>query len=227
MSSTGASGSSAIDGLTRSIGQMMDLQRDMADRLMDMVGAGGERLMQGARGSLRAARGTLTTDECCVRPRFGMPSMTGSCCDIPEPCWMPRCLGEFHCTLCPGATGTIKLRVTNGDLRSRQIPAVASGPDAQRVSFSPTSLTLGPKERGTITARFAAPAEGGKDDEFEAILWVRGCRDYYIRWTVGIGSSGGCCAHELSICDGPDHVLHWYDHFYCPRPCQNRGRQDG
>lgn len=225
MSGTSARGTASLDGLTRTIGQMMDLQRDMADRLMDMVSSGSDRMMQSVRSGMRTAGASL--DECCAQPSFGMKSMTGSCCDIPEPCWMPKCLGEFHCALCPGATGTLTLRITNDDLRVRQIQAIASGPDAQRVSFSPSSLTLGPKERGIITARLAMPAEDKSDDEYEAILWVRGCRDYYVRWTAETGKHGGCCAHDLRICDGPDHVLHWYDHFYCPRPCQNRGRQDG
>lgn len=225
MSSTSAKNDGGLDSLTRSIEQMMDLQRDMADRLMDMVKSGSGRMTQTLRDGVRTARSFGQSDDCCAQPSFGMPSMTGSCCDIPEPCWMPKCLGEYHCTLCPGAAGTLRIRITNDDLRARQIQAMASGPDARRVSFTPASLSLGPKERGTIIAKFAVPDEGKGDEAFEAIIWVRGCRDYYVRWTAETGRNGGCCAHDLSICDGPDHVLHWYDHFYCPRPCQNSGRQ--
>ena len=29
-------------------------------------------------------------------------------------------------------------------------------------------------------------------------------------------------ASELTVEDCPDLVHHWYDHFYCPRPCPNR-----
>ena len=46
--------------------------------------------------------------------------------------------------------------------------------------------------------------------------------------------AGGSLVHVAGVpfrfppvCDGPDNVLHWYDHFYCPRPCTNTVRQSG
>lgn len=215
--------SGGIDTLFRSVSQLLGIQRNMTDGLMKLVSSGGDAAMR----TLRTATGITAADSCCRQTRSGLPSLTGSCCDIPEPCWMPKCLGEFDCDLCAGASATLVVRITNEDLRPRDIHAVASGPNAQAVSFSPQTLTLGPKERGTITAKFAMPAEGKDDEELEALVWLRGCHDYYVRWTAKTGKHGGCCKHDLSICDGPDNVLHWYDHFYCPRPCRNPGRQPG
>jgi hypothetical protein len=93
------------------------------------------------------------------------------------------------------------------------------------MTFAPSSLPLGPKERGSVTATLSVPATATEGEAFEVILWLRGCRDYYLRWIVTTGSRTGCCAHQVSVCDGPDNILHWYDHFYCPRPCHGGGRQ--
>lgn len=217
-----AGGTDGMAVLGRSLSQIIDLQRDLAGQLLRMVETGGESLTR----SLRSAAGG-GSDGCCSPARSGMASLTGSCCDIPEPCWVPKCLGEFECALCPGSSATLRLRVTNDDLARREIHAVASGAGAKQVRFSPPSLALGPKERGVITASLAVPAEAKDGETFETIVWLRGCRDYYVRWTAKVGSGGGCCAHELAICDGPDHLRHWYDHFYCPRPCRNQARQPG
>jgi hypothetical protein len=214
---SGAQRSDTAETLSRSVDQMLAVQRDIANGLLSLLSSGGGTLTKLLRGK----------DDCCAQPRFGMTSLTGSCCEIPEPCWMPRCVGEFECSLCPGSSATLKLHVTNEDLASRQLQALASGAGAKQVSFSPQSLALGPKERGTLHAHFAVPGEARHGDEFHAIVWLRGCRDYYVRWTVKAGHGSGCCRHDLTICDGPDHVLHWYDHFYCPRPCADQRRQAG
>ena len=214
------SGTDGIAILGRSLSQMFDLQRDLAGQLLRLVETGGDSLTR----SLRSI-GTAGTDECCGPARS---SLTGSCCDIPDPCWVPKCLGEYECRLCPGSSATLRLRVTNDDLARREIHALASGAGAKQISFAPPSLALGPKERGTITAILAVPAEAKDGETVETIVWLRGCRDYYVRWTAKIGgSTGGCCAHELAVCDGPDHIRHWYDHFYCPRTCRNQVRQPG
>ena len=150
---------------------------------------------------------------------------TASCCDIPEPCWMPKSLGEYECRLSPGTNGTLRLTVTNEDIQPRRITAVASGAGAGQVTFSPNQLQLGAKERGTITAVFNLGAQTKPCETVEALVWLRGCRDYYARWTITAVDCSKPCCHAISVSDGPDHVLHWYDHFYCPRPCMGRGQQ--
>lgn len=209
------------------LGQVMNgligIQRSFAEEVFKLVGSSGDMLT----GSLRNALGSLdslTSSSCCGTPGISIPQLTRSCCDIPEPCWMPRCLGEFNCLVCPGSSATIRVRITNEDIRPRTMVALASGSAAKDVTFTPQSLHLGPKEQGSITAALNMPANAKDGESAEAIIWVRGCRDYYIRWTVTAGSRSGCCAHEVNVCDGPDNILHWYDHFYCPRPCLGGGR---
>ncbi|HZS54995.1 MAG TPA: hypothetical protein VFA65_11370 [Bryobacteraceae bacterium] len=93
------------------------------------------------------------------------------------------------------------------------------------VTFQPSTLTLGPLESGCITATLTAAGEC--DGEQSAIVWVRGCKEHYIRWTVKTLKRGANCAcHEISIDDCPDYIHHWYDHFYCPRPCTSQRRQE-
>jgi hypothetical protein len=139
-----------------------------------------------------------------------------SCCDIPDPCWMPKALGEVKCQVGANGTGQIKFIVTNHDFRAHTFNAQSAGKDAAMVQFAPTQIALGPKERTTIVAHFTAPKEAGT---YEVVVWISGCRDHYLRWTVEVGDKQKDCCYEVTVDDVPDYVVHWYDHFYCPRPC--------
>lgn len=146
------------------------------------------------------------------------------CCDVPEPCWMPLSLGEIRCQLAPGDKGTVCLVVTNGDFRPHSYQFAATGKSAGFVSFSQAGAVLGPKERIAVTATFSVPRDGKPDGDcrcldHDLLLWVRGCRNHYLRWTIDEVAQGKACCHEVKVCDDPDYVLHWYDHFYMPRPC--------
>ncbi len=147
-----------------------------------------------------------------------------SCCEVPEPCWMPLALGEIRCKLKPGDSGTVCLVVTNGDFRPHNYQFVAAGRSAANVTFSQNAATLGPKERIAVTANFTVP----KDDrlpedcrciDHEALIWVRGCRNHYLRWVVDEVARSEACCKEVEVHDDPDYVLHWHDHFYQPKPC--------
>ena len=140
----------------------------------------------------------------------------GSCCDIPEACWMPKALGEVRCRMRPGGTGQVKLIVTNHDFRAHQVTAQSAGPDAGLVALTPAQIALGPKERTTIAAQFTAPQQAGT---YETVLWVSVCSDHYLRWTVEVGERENACCYEVTVDDSPDYVVHWYDHFYCAKPC--------
>jgi hypothetical protein len=146
---------------------------------------------------------------------------TSTCCDIPEPCWMPLEIGEVVCRLCPGGRGVVRLRITNTDFRQRSYNIVATGPDAGRISFDVGTFVLDPKVRRTVTATFDAASDDGDKchKELEALVWVLGCRYNYLRWAIHVGHHEEPCCREFEVQDGPDYVLHWYDHFYCPRPC--------
>lgn len=142
-----------------------------------------------------------------------------SCCDIPEPCWMPVPLGDIESFACPGATSVVRLVITNCDRIPHSYSIWAKGADAGLVDLQPTSLSLGPKERGQVLATLKIPADAKDGQEFEALLWVRGCKEHFLRWTVEVGTRGGDCCHEVEVEDCPDLIHHWYDHFYCARPC--------
>jgi hypothetical protein len=146
-----------------------------------------------------------------------------SCCDIPPPCWMPLSLGEICCQMPAGDSASICLVVTNGDFRGHTYEFAATGKSSAAVSFSTASVTLGPKERVAVTATFTMPADETAEDcrciGSEVLIWVRGCRDHYLRWIVEEAAASSACCAEIAVNDDPDYVLHWYDHFYTLRPC--------
>lgn len=196
----------------------------LGDLFKDLVSAQfafGKELLGFVGGGARAARDALGG----IRPR-----RSGSCCDIPEACWMPKPLGEVTCRLKPGATGDVRLQVTNGDYSSHQVTAQSAGPNGGLVQFTPSQIVLGPKERTTILARFTAPKAPGT---YEVVLWVTVCSDHYLRWTVEVvdekdcRDKPDCCCFDVTVDDTPDHVVHWYDHFYCPKPCLGRHGKRG
>jgi hypothetical protein len=142
-----------------------------------------------------------------------------SCCEIPDPCWMPQGAGEAHCRLAPGDTGEIRITLTNDDRVSHPYTLAAAGSGANFVTFSTQAVTLGAKERTVIIATFAMPSDrAAPATPYEVVLWVRGSREHYVRWVVSSSDKSKSCCHETAIHDGPNNVVHWYDHFYCPRP---------
>jgi len=145
-----------------------------------------------------------------------------SCCDVPEPCWMAKSLGEAKCQLAPDASGEIRFIVANEDYKARDFIVQASGPHASLVSITDLSFVLGPKERKTVTARFVMPSEGPQD--YDLLLWVKGCSDHYLRWVITRTQETQACCYEVDVNDQPDYVVHWYDHFYCMKPCHGTGR---
>lgn len=155
----------------------------------------------------------------------GMRLPKGGCsCDIPPPCWMPLPLGEKRCRLAPGDKGTVCLVVTNGDFRPHTYQFAATGKSAANVSFSTAAASLGPQERVAVTATFTVPRDHKPTDDcrcldHDLLLWVRGCRNHYLRWTLDEVAQGQPCCHEVTVNDEPDYVQHWYDHFYVARPC--------
>jgi len=142
-------------------------------------------------------------------------------CEIPPPCWMPRPLGEIHSLVCPGGTAVVRIRVTNCQARASRVRAAfAEGKFAAEVT--PDELVLSPMERGWFTATVAVPADACKGEKTERLLWVRGCNAHYLRWTVEPADGVASSCHEIQVDDCPDPIHHWYDHFYCDRPCFER-----
>ncbi len=144
--------------------------------------------------------------------------LSSSQCKIPPPCWAPQTMGEVACHICPGGTATVRLRLTNCGATTRDFQFEATG-KTPGVTVTPSSMSLGPMEQDFISASVSVPANAATGQEYEALLWVHGCQDHYLRWTVKVASRGASCCHEVEVQDCPDLIHHWYDHFYCERPC--------
>lgn len=153
--------------------------------------------------------------------------MTAGCCDMPPPCWMPRSLGECVSAAPQCRRACVRLRVTNCD-RTRSVVEVDTrgAPPEWKVEVSPRALELGPFERGTLEVCVHVPDTARDGETHELMVWVRGCREYYLRWTVRVGSFAMGSCHEVAVDDCPDYRHHWYDHFYCQRRCLPRIRTD-
>jgi hypothetical protein len=144
---------------------------------------------------------------------------SSSCgCDIPPPCWYPKSAGDVTSHVCPGGTATLRIRVTNCGPTTRTIQVEGE----QDMKVDPTSLQLGPMARGVVTVSLGVPAEQAAGQE--RLVWVHGCHDHFIRWTVETAKRGSDSCHELGVEDCPDYLHHWYDHFYCAHPCRSRAR---
>ena len=154
-----------------------------------------------------------------------MPRLRGCSCEIPPPCWMPREHGPVRTHVCAGGTATLRLRLTNCSIETSRVEIHPAGAAATAVKADPASLSLAPLERGVVSLSFATDAKDATGVEHEALIWIRGCVDHVVRWTVRISGRGGDSCQELDVDDCPDYVHHWYDHFYCARPCRHHGRE--
>jgi hypothetical protein len=146
-----------------------------------------------------------------------LPRRSCGCdCEIPPPCWMPQPLKPVVSRVCPGGKGVLRLTVTNCGITSRKIEVTATNP---AVAITPSTLTLGPMEQGLAVLTLELPATAPAGAHEQAIVWIRGCRVHYLRWTVEAAGAAVCRTADVDVEDCPDLVHHWYDHFYCPRPC--------
>ncbi len=143
-----------------------------------------------------------------------------SCCEIPPPCWEPRLAGTCCLTLAPGSVGTIRVHVTNCGWTREVVHITAPGRFAEFVSFQPTTVAPGPQERATILVHVKVPENVKPGLSVAGPLLVLGCVDHYIRVNVTVAECAGLCCCDVVVNDCQDQIHHWYDHFYCPRPCR-------
>lgn len=162
-----------------------------------------------------AAAGASLVDTVARSPMLPRPG--GCSCEIPPPCWMPRELRETTSCACGGGTAVIRFRVTNRSIQTTEVTIDAVGDDAAAVQITPAKLTLVPLQRGVVTVSLPVDAAGA--GERELLLRIHGCVEHVLRWTVHRARRGGDSCHEIDVDDAPDYVHHWYDHFYCARPC--------
>jgi hypothetical protein len=146
-------------------------------------------------------------------------SLSG-CCEIPPPCWEPRPVGTCFLQITPGGSATIRVHVSNCGWTRQVMTITALGRLGAWMTFAPTTWLLGPQERGTILVTVHAPAAATIGAALSGPLIIRGCRDHFARIEVSItdcATCANCC--DVTVNDCADQIHHWYDHFYCPRPC--------
>jgi hypothetical protein len=195
---------------------------ETVDAIRDLIGQGA-RISLDLLEMLRPHPGS-TLDRTLQSVTKQFPLGTGCSCKIPPPCWAPQPAGEVISHVCPGGKAAVRLRVTNCGVDKRVIQATANVPG---VSINPGELTLGPMEWGVFTATTDLQTVSKQDAEREVLLWVHGCNDHYVRWTLREASRVTDCYQEIDIEDCPNLIHHWYDHFYCVRPCYSRVRKEG
>ncbi len=142
-------------------------------------------------------------------------------CEIPPPCWEPRPAGSCCLELTPGSTGTVRVKVSNCGWHRQMVEITALGKIAGWMIFTPTTLIVGPQEHATFVVRVHVPDEAKPGRSFSAPIIVHGCNDHFARLELTVAECAQriCCDVEVNDC--PDNLHHWYDHFYCPRPCRN------
>jgi hypothetical protein len=149
-----------------------------------------------------------------------LPSRTGCGCEIPPPCWVPQPLGDRTTEACAGSKAVLRLHITNCGFKGRTIQVAATN---KAVKVAPASLALGPLEDGVVVLSLDVPEGATQGQTQKTLVFVRGCKDHYLRWTVEVAGPSASCSTDLELEDCPDLVHHWYDHFYCQRPCLHRG----
>ncbi|MCC6316995.1 MAG: hypothetical protein IT361_04815 [Gemmatimonadaceae bacterium] len=149
-------------------------------------------------------------------------SRAGSCgCEVPPPCWEPRHAGTCRLEVPPGGTATVRVHVANCGWGRQVVAVTALGKLAAWLTFTPTALVLDPQESATFLVTVHVPDKVPIGQRLSAPLIVRGCNNHFVRLEVLVTDCAGRTCCDVAIDDCPDHVHHWYDHFYCPRPCLN------
>lgn len=143
-------------------------------------------------------------------------------CEIPAPCWEPQLAGT--CTICvaPGGTAMIRVHLSNCGWDRQVVMITALGKIASWLTFMPTSIAMEPMERNLMLVKMQVPDNVKVGFSQTVPIIIRGCRDHYIRVDVTVASCPSvlnCC--DVLVEDCPDNVHHWYDHFYCARPCRS------
>lgn len=208
-----------MSGVDSALGELIAAQLGLGKELLKAFIAGGNILADGAKG-------------------MSLPQGS-SCCDIPDPCWMPRSLGEIKCNLAPGAEGEVCIDIVNEDFRAHSYEIKPAGQDAGAVQIDQKdrSFNLGPKERRTVSVRVIVPKTDRDPDRRESccecddldlLIWVRGCAEHYLRWIICRDEKAKKpCCHCVCVEDAPDYELHWYDHFHVMRPCPTEMASSG
>ncbi len=153
--------------------------------------------------------------------KLPLPSKSCGCsCEIPPPCWAPQPLGDVTTRVCPGNKAVLRLHIENCGDAKRTISVDST---EKSIDVQPASLSVAPFEEATVVLSLDVPATTSEGEKHTAVVWVHGCHLHYLRWTVEVTCKAGNCCDDVRVEDCPDLVHHWYDHFYCDRPCPHHG----
>lgn len=196
-----------FDGTDQALGKLITAQITLGKEVLKLLGAG----LSNAKDSL----GNIKIPK------------SSSCCDIPEPCWMPVNLGDICCQLKPGDTGEICFMICNEDFHPHDYTVTAAGTHSSLVQIHEKQFTLSPKACHLVSTRFIMPVANERSDrnsccehnDYDLVIWVQGCRNHYLKWHINANAKSKACCHEINVSDIPDYELHWYDHFHVIRPC--------
>ena len=178
--------------------------------LADAVKAVGDLLEQGTKvglGLLDQVKLPLPTKSC------------GCDCTIPPPCWEPQPIGDVTTRVCPGNKAVLRLHIENCGSKARTITVDTAD---KLVDVTPASLTVPAYLTETVVVSLDIPATAKEGETRTMVVWVRGCYVHYLRWTIDVTCKNASCCSDVHVDDCPDLVHHWYDHFYCNRPCPNQ-----
>lgn len=149
--------------------------------------------------------------------KFPLPTRSCACtCEIPAPCWEPQRIDDVTTKACPGNKAVLRLLIENCGAEARSITVDATD---KSITVSPASVSVAPYEEELVLVSLEVPAAATEGEQHRTVVWVRGCYVHYLRWTVEVSCKGTNCCDDVAVSDCPDLVHHWYDHFYCERPC--------
>jgi hypothetical protein len=196
-----------LGGVDDALGKLLAAQLALGKEALKLLGTG--------------YRNAYKTVSCMELPKGS------SCCDKPEPCWMPKQAAEICCELAVGDKGEICILISNDDFRKHTYDISAAGEHGGLVSLSATHFELGPKERRMVSASFTLPRRDENPNknsccqlnDYEVVLWVKGCQQHYISWYINAAEKTKDCCHEVCVSDSGYYDLNWYDHFHVLRPC--------
>jgi hypothetical protein len=191
------------------VGNLLGQSARLGLNVLGLVGSASNRLLCDAAQGRMPLKGLCGHDDCA----------------IPPPCWEPRPLGQVTSYVAPGCKAVVRFRVTNCSFAARKI-RFKNNKAASGIVFSPAELTLGPMESGTVSASIAVSSDIKQGEQQEHLIWIYGCNDYFLRWVIKVVPCGVEMCNEVEIEDCPDNIHHWYDHFYCHRPCFHDDRRE-
>jgi hypothetical protein len=142
-------------------------------------------------------------------------------CSDPDPhaCWLPTELPPIIATVDDCRRAKVRFQVHNCGLATRTVFVAATGRDAKLAVGAPASATIGALETAEIVAELTLPDDA---TSAELVLWVRGCSDTAVRWTVrDSGRRTSTCKIMIDDCPRTRHS--WCDHFAQPGRCQGQG----